>query len=200
MDCHSNHTRWPWYGRLAPISWILSRDISRGRAKLDFSHWPYEAHTANQRMEICDAVSDGSMPLKAYTFMHHRAGFLRRMSTRFAIGPARLLLRLQCPHTTAQWKPNRCRPSLASSKRKDCPKVSNKSVGTLMFCVLVLLGLQVRAQDSEIPNTKPIPVVTGVFSQSSFEPGTQEVSPEFDPILLVPLGSKFLVESEFEFL
>lgn len=68
-----------------------------------------------------------------------------------------------------------------------------------MFCVLVLRGLQVRAQDSEISNTKPIPVVTGVFSyQSSFEPKTQEVSPEFDPILLIPLGNKFLVESEFE--
>ena len=73
MDCHSSNTHWPWYGRVAPMSWILSRDISRGRAKLDFSHWPYEAHTANQRMEICDAVSDGSMPLKAYTFMHHGA-------------------------------------------------------------------------------------------------------------------------------
>lgn len=75
--------------------------------------------------------------------------------------------------------------------------MSVKSVGTLMFCVLVLLGLQVLAQ--ETPNTKPIPVLTGVFSyQSSFEPGTQEVAPEFDPILLVPLGNKFLVESEFE--
>lgn len=73
MDCHSSNTHWPWYGRVAPMSWILARDISRGRAKLDFSHWPYEAHTSNQRMEICDAVSDGSMPLKAYTFMHHGA-------------------------------------------------------------------------------------------------------------------------------
>src|SRR5467141_1505221 len=65
-DCHSNHTRWPWYSRVAPISWIVYRDVSKGRNKLDFSQWQQEPHSANARMEICDAVSDGSMPLGTY--------------------------------------------------------------------------------------------------------------------------------------
>jgi hypothetical protein len=34
--------------------------------------------------------------------------------------------------------------------------------------------------------------------QSSFSPGEKNVNPVFDPILLVPLGKKLLVESEFE--
>ncbi len=45
----------------------------------------------------------------------------------------------------------------------------------------------------------PIPVITGDFSfQTKFEPGMQMVMPEFDPVVLVPLGRKFLVESEFD--
>lgn len=73
QDCHSSHTNWPWYGRIAPVSWVLSRDVSRGLEKLDFSEWARQAHSVNQRLEICDAVSDGSMPLHAYTLIHRGA-------------------------------------------------------------------------------------------------------------------------------
>ena len=69
-DCHSDHTRWPWYSRAAPVSWILYRDVSKGRAKLNFSQWQHKPGTANARMEICDAVTDGEMPLHGYTLLH----------------------------------------------------------------------------------------------------------------------------------
>ena len=36
-DCHSNETRWPWYSRIAPFSWIVSRDVHAAREKLNFS-------------------------------------------------------------------------------------------------------------------------------------------------------------------
>jgi hypothetical protein len=73
QDCHSDQTHVPWYGRVAPVSWILSRDVRKGRAKLDFSQWAARPHSTNERMEICDAVSDGSMPLRAYTVLHRDA-------------------------------------------------------------------------------------------------------------------------------
>ncbi len=45
----------------------------------------------------------------------------------------------------------------------------------------------------------PIPVVTGFMAfQSSFAPGEQHVNPVFDPLILLPLGDKLLIESEFE--
>ncbi len=69
-DCHSDHTRWPWYSRAAPVSWVLYRDVSKGRAKLNFSQWQQKAGTANARMEICDAVTDRDMPLHGYTLLH----------------------------------------------------------------------------------------------------------------------------------
>ena len=38
-DCHSNETRWPWYARVAPISFLLWRDVKEGRKELNFSIW-----------------------------------------------------------------------------------------------------------------------------------------------------------------
>ena len=73
QDCHSENTRWPWYSRVAPVSWIVARDVRRGRAKLEFTSWAGRYHSNNERMEICDAVSNGSMPMKAYTIMHPQA-------------------------------------------------------------------------------------------------------------------------------
>jgi Haem-binding domain len=31
-DCHSHETVWPWYSQIAPISWIIARDVHEGRA------------------------------------------------------------------------------------------------------------------------------------------------------------------------
>src|SRR4029453_15136475 len=38
-DCHSNETRWPGYGYVAPMSWWLVRDVDEGRDHLNFSEW-----------------------------------------------------------------------------------------------------------------------------------------------------------------
>jgi hypothetical protein len=72
-DCHSANTRWPWYSHVAPVSWIVARDVRRGRAKLDLSSWVERNHSRNERMEICDAVANGTMPMKAYTLIHRDA-------------------------------------------------------------------------------------------------------------------------------
>ena len=38
-DCHSNETTWPAYSKIAPISWLVARDVEEGRSKLNFSEW-----------------------------------------------------------------------------------------------------------------------------------------------------------------
>ncbi len=73
QDCHSSHTTWPWYGRVAPVSWIVSKHIKEGREMLDFSEWTNQPESEGERMLICDAVSDGRMPLPEYTVMHRNA-------------------------------------------------------------------------------------------------------------------------------
>ena len=38
-DCHSNETTWPWYSNVAPMSWLVQRDVDEGRGVLNFSEW-----------------------------------------------------------------------------------------------------------------------------------------------------------------
>src|SRR4030095_10302195 len=35
-DCHSNHTVWPWYTNVAPVSWLVAPDVGNGRGKNNF--------------------------------------------------------------------------------------------------------------------------------------------------------------------
>ena len=39
FDCHSHETRWPWYSRVAPASWLVARDVHEARQELNFSDW-----------------------------------------------------------------------------------------------------------------------------------------------------------------
>jgi hypothetical protein len=74
-DCHSNETRWPAYGYVAPMSWMLVRDVEEGREHLNLSEWGgYD--TDSQRdvlVEVCRQVRRGNMPLKRYTLIHSSA-------------------------------------------------------------------------------------------------------------------------------
>src|SRR5437762_13509632 len=38
-DCHSSHTHWPVYSRMAPVSWLVERDVVKGRAAMNLSAW-----------------------------------------------------------------------------------------------------------------------------------------------------------------
>ena len=78
QDCHSSRTTWPWYSHVAPVSWIVSKHVSAGREILDFSDWANQPHSADERMLICDAVSDGRMPLPEYTLIHRNAKLSKR--------------------------------------------------------------------------------------------------------------------------
>ena len=71
-DCHSNHTRYPWYGSVAPFSWILNRHIAEGKAHLNFSSWGVmdKAQQITQLDQICEESSSGSMPLQSYLLIH----------------------------------------------------------------------------------------------------------------------------------
>ena len=73
QDCHSNRTAWPWYSRVAPVSWVIARHVKEGREILDFSDWATQPPSEGERLLICNAVSDGRMPLHGYTAIHRKA-------------------------------------------------------------------------------------------------------------------------------
>jgi len=76
-DCHSAETRWPIYARVAPVSWLLVRDVRHGRSNLDFSRWsvdPEREPTPRQRFRwMCRDARRGIMPPRSYVTMHPRA-------------------------------------------------------------------------------------------------------------------------------
>lgn len=74
-DCHSNHTRWPWYSRVAPASWLVARDVELGRKELNFSEWgSYYPQTRRRKLQWMGRVlREGSMPPWNYRLMHPRA-------------------------------------------------------------------------------------------------------------------------------
>jgi len=73
QDCHSNRTAWPWYSHVAPVSWVITKHVHDGRGILNFSEWSAQPPSEGERLLICDAVSDGRMPLPTYTAIHRNA-------------------------------------------------------------------------------------------------------------------------------
>jgi Haem-binding domain len=74
-DCHSNETVWPWYSRVAPMSWLVAYDTWEGREHLNFSSWG-ELSTRKQlklKKEVREAVDEGEMPPWLYLLNHREA-------------------------------------------------------------------------------------------------------------------------------
>jgi len=74
-DCHSNETVWPWYARVAPVSWLVVRDTNEGREHLNFSTWNRLSAADRQHAfdEMADEVESGGMPLPIYLPLHPEA-------------------------------------------------------------------------------------------------------------------------------
>lgn len=74
-DCHSNETVWPWYSRVAPVSWVIARDVHEGRAALNFSTWNQLSpeKQAEAMKESWEEVAEGKMPTWYYVALHPEA-------------------------------------------------------------------------------------------------------------------------------
>lgn len=71
-DCHSNQTKWPWYSRVAPVSWFVARDVALGRKELNFSEWrSYYPQTRRRKLQwIGRVLRERTMPPWSYRLMH----------------------------------------------------------------------------------------------------------------------------------
>lgn len=74
-DCHSSETKYPWYQNLAPVSWIMSDNIGRGRKAMDFSNWAnIDPKVKLERLERAKKmVINEMMPKHDYLLMHKNA-------------------------------------------------------------------------------------------------------------------------------
>ena len=71
-DCHSHETSWPWYSRVAPMSWLVAHDVEEARDHLNFSQWGTLDAKRREKLteEIWEEVEEGEMPLKVYLLAH----------------------------------------------------------------------------------------------------------------------------------
>jgi len=72
-DCHSNETKWPWYSKIAPISWLINYDVKEGREHFNVSMWG--AQKKNKGDEAGEEFREKEMPLWFYTMAHPEAQF-----------------------------------------------------------------------------------------------------------------------------
>lgn len=75
VDCHSDQTHVPFYGRFAPVSWLMERDITHGREAMNLSLW--DRYSAEQQQtfaaKIVQETKAHEMPLPQYRLIHWNA-------------------------------------------------------------------------------------------------------------------------------
>lgn len=74
-DCHSNNTHYPWYIHIQPIGWWMASHIKEAKDHLNFSEFKtYNEKRASRKLaELVEEVSEGTMPIKSYVWLHNDA-------------------------------------------------------------------------------------------------------------------------------
>jgi cytochrome c len=74
-DCHSDRPRVPFYGRLAPASWLMERDIVSAREAMNLSAW--DGYSAAQQQTLAAKMVQQTkareMPPLQYRMIHWNA-------------------------------------------------------------------------------------------------------------------------------
>ena len=75
QNCHSEQTVWPLYSHVAPISWLIEKDVQDGRRHWNMSKW--EQYSIDERQDILSRmgpmVRNKKMPLPQYLLLHPEA-------------------------------------------------------------------------------------------------------------------------------
>ena len=81
-DCHSNETAWPWYSRVAPMSWLVASDVGEGRNAFNVS----VSSGLADADDAAETVEDREMPPLPYLLLHPGARLTPEERARFVAG------------------------------------------------------------------------------------------------------------------
>jgi hypothetical protein len=88
-NCHSNETSWPWYAKLAPLSWVVQFDVETARSVVNFSEW-------NRTYDLApysgQSVMTGNMPPVKYRMAHKEAELTQQETLELAQGLNAMLM------------------------------------------------------------------------------------------------------------
>ena len=89
-DCHSDKTQWPWYSNVAPVSWLVQRDVAEGRTNFNVSEWDKPQPDLG---EVVAQVKGGGMPPLQYKLAHPDARLSKASRSELAAALVRLYRR-----------------------------------------------------------------------------------------------------------
>ena len=70
-DCHSNSLIYPWYSKIAPISWYTQIHVKNGRSVVNFSIW--KSYDSSKKLKVIKELPKSiliRMPLPDYLWLH----------------------------------------------------------------------------------------------------------------------------------
>ncbi len=75
QNCHSERTAWPAYSHMAPISWLIEKDVQDGRSHWNMSKWDQYSIEDREHIlsQIGPMVRNKQMPLPQYLLLHREA-------------------------------------------------------------------------------------------------------------------------------
>jgi hypothetical protein len=71
-NCHSETVEWPWYSRVAPVSWFVEHDVLEARSHMNLSRWGSygNADKIDLLSRLAAEARSGEMPPARYTAVH----------------------------------------------------------------------------------------------------------------------------------
>jgi cytochrome c len=79
-NCHSEAVDWPFYSRVAPVSWLLEHDVLEAREHMNLSRW--DAYSNQEKSDLLSRLAakarSGEMPPARYTAIHGDAKLLSK--------------------------------------------------------------------------------------------------------------------------
>jgi len=74
-DCHSNNTKYEWYHRIAPFSWVVAFHIKDGKKHVNFDEWAtYNKYQKKSIItDLRKTIETREMPYVGYLKAHPEA-------------------------------------------------------------------------------------------------------------------------------
>ena len=71
-NCHSEAVDWPFYSRVAPVSWLVEHDVLKAREHMNLSRW--DTYSNQDKVDLLSRLAaktrSGEMPPARYTAVH----------------------------------------------------------------------------------------------------------------------------------
>jgi cytochrome c len=77
-NCHSEAVEWPFYSRVAPVSWLVEHDVLEAREHMNLSRW--DTYNNQEKSDLLSRIAakarSGEMPPARYTAIHRDSKLL----------------------------------------------------------------------------------------------------------------------------